>query len=142
VAGDWDGDGDSEVGLWRHAGATFWLRQADGTASVVRLGTPDCLPVTGDWNGDGLGDLGVFRPATRTWSLRMRRRSGTVRIRTVVFGSASTLPVTGDWNGDGRTDLGTWDTTTARFTLRTAVPVDGPARTTRLTYGVPRPARG
>jgi hypothetical protein len=142
VTGDWDGDGDSEVGLWRHAGASFWLRRATGTGSVVAFGTSDCLPVTGDWNGDRRSDVGVFRPATRTWSLRVQRRNGTVRVRTVVFGSAATLPVTGDWNGDGRTDLGTWDPATARFTLRTAVPVDGTARTTSVVYGVPRPAHG
>ncbi len=142
VTGDWDGDGDSEVGLWRHDSASFWLRRADGAASVVAFGTEDSLPVTGDWNGDGLDDVGTFRASTGTWTLRIQRRSGAVRVRTVVFGSASTLPVTGDWNGDGRTDLGTWDTGTARFTLRTAVPVDGTARTTTLLYGVPRPAHG
>ncbi len=142
VTGDWDGDGDAEVGLWRHGSASFWLRRADGSASVVPLGTEDSLPVAGDWNGDHVTDVAVFRPATATWTLRIQRKSGVVRMRTVVFGSAAGLPVAGDWNGDGRTDLGTWDPATARFTLRTAVPVDGTATSTSVVYGVPRWAHG
>jgi hypothetical protein len=70
VAGDWDGDGDDTVGVFR--GNKSWLLNnsnsggladisfAYGSASLLEL------PVVGDWNGDGTYTPAVLRnnPAT------------------------------------------------------------------------------
>jgi hypothetical protein len=75
VAGDWDGDGTDEVGLFRPSDPAaannnnFYFRQQDG--SVVSLytlsnngyGLPGDLPATGDWNGDYYDTIGVYRPS-------------------------------------------------------------------------------
>ena len=53
VTGDWDGDGTTEVGVWRPAPARFTLRGADGVTTHGHLRRVGDRPVTGDWNGDG-----------------------------------------------------------------------------------------
>ncbi len=66
VAGDWDGDGRMEIGVFIDG---HWLLDLDGNGRWSRgdlwakLGTRDDLPVTGDWDGDGKTDIGIFGPA-------------------------------------------------------------------------------
>ena len=130
VAGDWNGDGRTDLGVYR-----------DGTfiRSVVTVADcPRCFPVTtieqldplpfgqagdqpiaGDWNGDGIDDVGVYRSNSSTFLLRVPETSTivpchgcppqtTTRINTVTrqFGTAGDLPITGDWDGDGKDSIG------------------------------------
>ena len=70
VTGDWDGDGATEVGVFR--AGFFWVLDAngnhtfDGTGLGQDLafpfgGLPGDVPLVGDWNGDGRSKVGVFR---------------------------------------------------------------------------------
>ena len=75
VTGDWDGDGNTDLGVFSASTATFTLRTVS-RAGVVTLkkvpwGTSTSLPVAGDWNNDHIGDIGVWDPATATFSLRL-----------------------------------------------------------------------
>ena len=69
MTGDWDGDGDTDLGVYDSATATFTLRQVDATGmewlSQVGLGAAGYLPVVGDWDANGVTDLGVWDPETR-----------------------------------------------------------------------------
>lgn len=65
VTGDWNGDGQTEVGVYREGewfldlnGNGFW----DEDDLWAQLGDKGDLPVTGDWNGDGKTDIGIFGP--------------------------------------------------------------------------------
>ena len=65
VTGDWDGDGKTDVGVYREGewfldlnGNGFW----DDNDLWAQLGSKGDLPVTGDWNGDGKTDIGIFGP--------------------------------------------------------------------------------
>jgi hypothetical protein len=52
VVGDWDGDGDSTIGVYRNA--QFYLRNENtiGFAQVVfGLGFPGDVPIAGNWDG-------------------------------------------------------------------------------------------
>ncbi|MEN1678763.1 MAG: SdrD B-like domain-containing protein [Planctomycetota bacterium] len=66
VSGDWDGDGDDEIGVYI---AGLWYLDLNGNGRWddgdlwARLGTENDLPVTGDWDGDGKTDIGIFGPA-------------------------------------------------------------------------------
>jgi len=132
VAGDWNGDGRTDLGIFRDG--TF-LR---GVITTNTNPCPRCFPSTtieqldplpfgqagdrpiaGDWNGDGIDDVGVYRSNSSTFILRVPETvTGVpchgcppvteVRITTVTsqFGSAGDLPVTGDWDGDGRDSIG------------------------------------
>lgn len=89
ISGDWDGDGTTEIGIWRPAEGTFWPRMADGSTAPVWLGDADDLPVTGDWDGNGTTDVGTWDPATAEWKKRQATSATASRSTTssTVFGS-------------------------------------------------------
>jgi hypothetical protein len=54
IAGDWDGDGTTTVGLYAQSTGSFFLRNTTtpGPADVVfSYGPPGLTPVVGNWNG-------------------------------------------------------------------------------------------
>lgn len=65
VTGDWDGDGHTDLGVFRQ-GEWFLDLDGDGRWSDgdlwAQLGDTRDLPVTGDWDGDGKTDIGIFGP--------------------------------------------------------------------------------
>lgn len=135
LAGDWDGDGVDEVGVFRRqaAGGTFRMQGA-GTASSVRLGRPTDLPVVGDWDGDGTSDVGVRRQSTRRFILR----GADGRLTRTRLGEVRDLPVVGDWDGDGTTDLGVWRPRAAQFRLLQG----GRQRVVRMGTAASQPVTG
>ncbi|PXF60985.1 MAG: hypothetical protein C4B59_06445 [Candidatus Methanogaster sp.] len=70
VIGDWDGDGDDNIGLYRPGSTTgvFYLDidNDGGAADIVTPGYGDLgdIPIAGDWDGDGEDNIGVYRPET------------------------------------------------------------------------------
>jgi hypothetical protein len=112
VAGDWNGDGDDDIGV-KH-GANWYL---DYNGNGVWNGTPTDrlytfgldldIPIAGDWNGDGDDDIGVKRGAE--WYLDYNGNgvwNGTPTDRFYTFGIWGDAPAVGDWNGDGMDDIG------------------------------------
>jgi hypothetical protein len=65
VAGDWNGDGIDEIGVYFRG---RWFLDLNGNGAWdeddlwAQLGDEYDLPVTGDWNGDGKDDIGIFGP--------------------------------------------------------------------------------
>ncbi len=63
VAGDWNGDGVSEIGVFSNG---LWFLDLDGNGLWdesdlwAKLGAGDDQPVAGDWDGDGKADIGIF----------------------------------------------------------------------------------
>ncbi|NUQ62986.1 MAG: carboxypeptidase regulatory-like domain-containing protein [Pirellulales bacterium] len=103
VAGDWNGDGVTNIGLFRNG---TWYLDMDGDGHwsrgdvMVRMGGEGDLPVVGDFNGDGVDDLGLFRDGT--WRLDMNgNHKLDVHDRVFQLGGPNDRPVTGDFNGDG-----------------------------------------
>jgi protocatechuate 3,4-dioxygenase beta subunit len=68
IAGDFDGDGKWEVGVFKD-GRWFIDLNNNGVWDAgdlwAKLGTRNDMPVTGDWDGDGKTDIGIYGPA---WS--------------------------------------------------------------------------
>lgn len=124
VAGDWDGDGDDTIGVFRNG--TFMLRNevTPGFADVeVSFGLPTDLPVVGDWDGDGDDTIGVYRDG----QLFVRNDNAVGPPDFLVdFGIAGDLPVAGDWDGDGVDTIGVFRPSTATFHLRNTL-TSGPA---------------
>ncbi len=63
IAGDFDGDGDAEFGIFRD-GQWFIDLNGNGTWDQddlwAQLGSAGDQPLVGDWDGDGKADIGVY----------------------------------------------------------------------------------
>ncbi|MEK7407465.1 MAG: hypothetical protein AAB225_20500 [Acidobacteriota bacterium] len=121
VAGDWDGDGLHETGLYRPSENRWYLdKDLDGKAdrSFELAGMkPSDLPVAGDWDGDGVSSPGYFRPEDATWHLFNTPRSAGEDLPVFRFGSPGQAPLTGDWNNTGRDSIGIFGPAQSRVWL-------------------------
>lgn len=116
VRADYDGDGISDVALWRASNGA-WTIQRSSTmqTSTVLWGAGyapyNDVPVTGDFDGDGKADIAVWRAGDGYWHIL---NSSDGSYRGVLLGTSTDRPVPADYDGDGKTDLavfrdnGTW----------------------------------
>ncbi len=135
VAGDWDGDGSDEIGVWRGSTRYFYLdTNGDGkytNPATERFGTfltsyvSGDMPVAGDWDGDGSDEIGVWRSSTRYFYLDTNGDGKYTNPATERFGpflsatQANDRPVAGDWDNDGVDEIGVWRGSTRYFYLDT-----------------------
>jgi hypothetical protein len=112
IAGDYDGDGKTDLTVWRPGAAGvasyYILNSATLTARVEAFGqSGDDPTVVGDYNGDGKADLAVYRAGANsgdpsTWFYRTVA-SGPVAF--VPWGVNGDFPAPGDYDGDGKADF-------------------------------------
>ena len=106
VVGDWDGDGDATIGIYRNG--SFYLRNSNtiGFADIVfPFGTPGDQPIAGDWDGDGDDTIGVYRPSTGQFLLHNSNSAGAAQL-SFYLGNVGDVGIAGDWNGDGADTTG------------------------------------
>jgi hypothetical protein len=120
VVGDWDGDGDSELGVARpnnSGGLVFPLDSngnrafVPGVARVFSFGLASDIIVIGDWDGNGIDELGVARPNATGGRVFSLDSNGSLVFDPGVdqvfnFGLANDRIVVGDWNANGIDKLG------------------------------------
>ena len=70
ASGDYDGDGTSEIAVFRDSSGLWSIRGI----SRFYFGTTADLPVPGDYNGNGKAEAGIFRGATGLWAIRGETR--------------------------------------------------------------------
>jgi len=117
VAGDWNGDGRTKIGLFRQG--FFWILDHNGDGVFQQDfdrthafgGVAGDVPVVGDWNGSGTSKIGLFRQGF-FWILDT---NGTGVLESVnqpggdeafAFGGiAGDVPIVGDWNADRRSKV-------------------------------------
>lgn len=108
---DFDGDGISDVSVFRPTDGTWHVPQSsDGQYSVQYFGLSNDKAVPGDYDGDGKTDYAVFRPSNSYWYIRYSSDSS---FHAVPWGLASDVLAPADYDGDGKTDIavyrgGTW----------------------------------
>jgi hypothetical protein len=94
VAGDYDGDGRSDLAVWRGAtGEWFVLKSSDQSYEVKAWGAAAVgdVPVPGDYDGDGRSDLMVWRASDQTWYVQV---SSDNSVCTQTQGHTGDLPLT------------------------------------------------
>jgi hypothetical protein len=139
LAGDWNGDGKTTLGVFDPNTATWYLKNSNTAGgpdiAPFRYGAPGWIPVVGDWDGNGTVTIGVVDPATMTWYLRNSNSAGAPDITPFRFGGPGWKPVVGDWTGDGKTTIGVVDPQ-GRWYLRNS-DSGGAPDITPFAYGAP-----
>jgi Tol biopolymer transport system component len=139
IAGDWDGDGMDEVGVYRDgtspSPSTFLLRVRKITFSrpcpacplvptttfVTEshfFGNQGDLPVAGDWDNDGKDTIAVFHADPDGVFLLTNDFSEAEASSS--FGALGDLPVAGGWNPPVPDRVGLFHPSTATFSLATS----------------------
>jgi hypothetical protein len=109
VAGDWDGNGKTEIGIFEpQSGA--WKLDANGNGVHDVCSVDKCysgfgglgdLPVAGDWDRTGKAKIGVFRPDTGQWFFDKNGNGRWDRCEIdsciSAFGQAGDRPLVGKW---------------------------------------------
>ncbi len=125
IVGDWDGDGNDEMGLYNNGyfyldttGNGSWDRVSGGdTIRFLNIGGDLSVPVPiiGDWDGNGTDDVGLYNNGLfyldTTGNGVWDRVSGGDTIRFFNIGGNLSIPkpVVGDWDGDGDDDIGLYN---------------------------------
>jgi uncharacterized delta-60 repeat protein len=99
---DFDGDGRSDVGVFRPSEGNWYLSQSLNGFSSQNFGLPGDVITPGDYDGDNKTDLSVFRPSTGVWWYKSTINNG---YYAVSWGQAGDIPLAEDFNGDGRSDF-------------------------------------
>lgn len=125
VAGDFNGDGRTDIALTGGAGWTsvpVAFSKGDGSFNVSNSNVTDfptwaqaggAKPVAGDFDGDGRTDIAlVGGPGWYTLPIAFSNGNGSFRVTNTAIADFSSwaevsgaMPVAGDFDGDGRTDI-------------------------------------
>jgi hypothetical protein len=115
---DFDGDGKSDVSVFRRSNGYWYILKSSGGTLFVRWGLQNDVPVPGDYDGDGKADIAVYRYGDFNNELYDSfyyiLRSSDNSFFFKQFGRTTgfvfdipTLPA--DFDGDGKTDFAAYE---------------------------------
>jgi hypothetical protein len=106
VCYDVDGDGKSDISIWRPSDGNWWVaKSSDGTSMNRQWGVNGDTLVPGDYDGDGKEDFAVWRPSNGVWWI-LKSSDGTAIVKQ--YALPGDVPVPADYDGDGKTDIAIW----------------------------------
>ncbi|GEM_PF-2798543 len=105
---DFDGDGRSDVSVFRPTDSVWYLNRSTQGFTATQFGLSSDKIVPADYDGDGKTDLAVFRPVDSPVNAPDFHilQSSNNTIRTEAWGITGDIPVSGDYDGDGRAEVG------------------------------------
>jgi len=128
---DFDGDGRSDVSIYRPSDGTWYLNRSTQGFSATQFGLSTDKITPADYDGDGKTDIAVFRDGTWYWLNSSNGSSDAIQ-----FGQAGDIPVPADFTGDGRAELAvfragvwfTWNLANSQLdTMQFGIATDKPA---------------
>ncbi|MEP6902023.1 MAG: FG-GAP-like repeat-containing protein, partial [Actinomycetota bacterium] len=103
---DFDGDGKTDLSVFRPSEGNWYLNRSTAGFAVVNWGLSGDVLTPGDFDGDGKADTAVFRAnADSAQPDFYILNSNGFTISGVSWGLASDIPVMADYDGDGKTDV-------------------------------------
>jgi spore coat protein A len=91
VSGDYDGDGKTDVAIWRGSEGAWYIWESLGAAlRTVTLGVAGDVPVAADYDGDGKVDVAVWQASTGTWTVKSSRDGAETA---TAFGQSGDTPI-------------------------------------------------
>lgn len=131
IAGDWDGDGDLEMGVLRNGPAPLFFLCEQMVENPVCPGYPlpssslldslGFLAVAGNWDSDPADEVGLYDPAAGRFVLFDAGSESTLTPLAdfeLGEGAKGNFPLAGDWNGDGFDTVGLLLAATGELGLR------------------------
>ncbi len=102
---DFDGDGKTDIGIFRPVGAAseWWInRSSTGVTFALQFGASTDRITPADYTGDGKTDIAFFRPSSGEWYVL---RSEDFSFFALPFGTNGDIPVPADYDADGKADF-------------------------------------
>jgi hypothetical protein len=129
---DFDGDGKTDIGIFRPAGAAseWWVnRSSTGVTFALQFGSSTDKIVPADFTGDGKTDIAFWKPTDGNWYVL---RSEDFSFFAFPFGTNGDVPVPADYDADGKADAAVFRPSTATWFISQS----GGAPTRILQFGI------
>lgn len=103
VRGDFDGDGRTDISIWRPSTGEWWVSRSTGGYSGVQWGNSADIPLSADFSGDKDADFAVVRPSSASTFWLLNNPAFTAEA--LHWGNDQDIPLAGDYDGDGFADI-------------------------------------
>jgi hypothetical protein len=103
---DFDGDGRTDLSVYRASEGNWYLNQSSAGFAVVHWGVSTDTVTPGDFDSDGKTDFAVFRPNPDASQpdFYVLNSNGFV-VSGISWGVSGDTPVVADYDGDGKADI-------------------------------------
>ncbi len=114
VQGDYDGDGTTELAVWRSSTGNWFVKySSDGISRTLGAYGSGLAPyrdiaVPGDYDADGITDRAIFRTQTGEWFIE-QSSDGQQKYLASYGKNGNFVPVVADYDGDGKSDVAVYE---------------------------------